>query len=55
MRLLKIKLCAKINLLLTNYASDKMFYKWVDVIEPKILGDMTNIECIVYNQTVGIY
>jgi hypothetical protein len=53
--MIKIKLCAYINLLLTNYAADSMFYKWVDVIEPKILGELTNGEWIIYNQTIGIY
>jgi hypothetical protein len=53
--MLKIKLCAYINLLLTNYATDSMFYRWVDVIEPKILVELTNSEWIVYNQTIGYY
>ena len=53
--MIKIKLCAYINLLLTNYTTDSMFYYWIDVIEPKILGELTNREYIVYNQTMGIY
>ena len=40
---------------LADYATDSMFYKWVDVIEPKILGELTNGEWIIYNQTIGIY
>jgi hypothetical protein len=53
--MITIKLCAYINLLLTDYATDNMFYRWVDVIEPKILGELTNSEWIIYNQTMGIY
>ena len=43
-----IKLCAYINVLLTNINNDKMFYYFVDVIEPMLIGDMNYDEYVTY-------
>ena len=48
-----IKLCAYINVLLTNINNDRMFYYFVDVIEPRLVGDMSYNDYVTYTHITG--
>ena len=50
--MITIKLCAYINLLLTNYASDKVFCYFLDVIEPKLIGDISYEQWVEYETII---
>lgn len=50
--MIKIKLCAYINVLLTNYASDSAFCYFVDVIEPKLIGGITYEQWVEYETII---
>jgi len=45
-----IKLCAYINVLLTNIGNEKAFYYYIDVIEPMLIGDMSYCDYITYTR-----
>jgi hypothetical protein len=45
-----IKLCAYINVILTNTGNDKAFYYYIDVIEPMLIGEMSYSDYVTYTQ-----
>ena len=46
-QMILVKLCAYINKAITN---DKVFYYFVDVIEPMLIGNMNEEQYIVYTE-----
>ena len=50
-----IKLCALINVMLSKTGNDKLFYYFVDTVEPKLIGGISYEQWVEYETIVERY